>query len=69
MNLRPVTYVTAKEIRNRALNDETSFEDENNVITDTDNESEPDFDSLGDNEFDLILSGDYDAIDDNIEVN
>jgi hypothetical protein len=69
MNLRSATYITAKEVRNGALDDETGFEDENDVTTDTDNESEPDFDSLDDDAFDLILGGDYDAVDDNMEVN
>jgi hypothetical protein len=69
MNLPSARYVTAKDIRNKALDDETGFEDKNDIVTNTYNESEPDFDSSDDNEFDLILSGDYDAIDDNIEVN
>ena len=38
------------------------------VTTDTDNESEPDFDSSDDDEFDPILGGDYDAADDNMEI-
>ena len=56
-------------MRNSALgDDETGFEDENDVTTDTDNESEADFDSSDDDEFDPILSGDYNAADDNMEV-
>jgi hypothetical protein len=68
MNLRSTNYVTAKEVKNGALNDETSFEDKNDVTTNTDDDSEPDFDSSDDNEFDPILSGDYKARDNNIEV-
>ena len=68
MNLRSATYVTAKEVRNGALDDETGFKDENDVTTNTANESEPDFDSSDDDEFDPILGGDYDAADDNMEV-
>ena len=62
-------YVTAKEVRNSGLgDDETGFEDENDVTTNTDNESEVDFDSSDDNEFDPILGGDYNTADDNMEV-
>jgi hypothetical protein len=68
MNLRSATDVTAKEVRNGALNDETGSEDENDITTNTDNESEPDFDSSDDDEFDPILGGDYDAVDGNMEV-
>jgi hypothetical protein len=68
MNLRSATYITAKEVRNRALDDETSFKDKNDITTDTDNESEPDFDSSDNDEFDPILGGDYNATDDNMEV-
>jgi hypothetical protein len=69
MNLRSATYITAKKVRNKALNDETGFEDENNITTNTDNESKPDFDSSDNDAFDPILGGDYDAADDNMEVN
>jgi hypothetical protein len=61
-------YVTAKEVRNGALDDETSFKDENNVTTDSNSQSEADFDSDDSNEFDSILSGDYDARDDFMDV-
>ena len=65
----PTFYLTAKEVRNSALSDdETRFEDENDITTDTDNKSEADFDSLDDDEFDPILGGDYNAADDNMEV-
>ena len=54
---------------NRALeDDEYGCEDENDVTTDINNKSEPDFDSSDDNEFELILGGDYEAADDNIDV-
>ena len=69
MNLRSATYVTAKEVRNGALDDDKySCEDEGDVTTDTDNDSEPDFDSSDDDEFDPILGGDYTAADNNIKV-
>jgi hypothetical protein len=69
MNLRFVIYITAKEVRNRAFDDKTGFKDKNNVIINTNNKSKPDFDSLDNNTFNLILSNDYDAANDNIEVN
>jgi hypothetical protein len=68
MNLRSATYVTAKEVRNRALNDKTGFENENNVTTNSNSQSEADFDSNDSNEFDPILSGNYDARDDFMDV-
>ena len=67
MNLRSAVYVTAKEVKNRALDDETGFEDENDVTTDTDNKSEADFDSSDDDDFDPILGADYTAADNNME--
>jgi hypothetical protein len=69
MNLRFVIYITAKKVRNRALDDKTGFKNKNNVITNINNKSEPDFDFLNNNTFDLILSNDYDVTDDNIKVN
>ena len=67
MNLRSAVYVTAKEVKNGALDDKTGFEDENDVTTDTDNKSEADFDSSDDDDFDPILGADYTAADDNME--
>ena len=70
MNLRSVIYVTAKEVRNKALNnDEFGYEDENEVTIDTDNDSELDFDSSDDDEFDLILRVDFRPDDKFIDVN
>ena len=54
-------------MRNGALKDKEGFEDPN-ITTDTDYDSEPDFDSSDDDEFDPILSGDYEAADNNMEV-
>ena len=68
MNLRSATYVTAREVRNRALDDKEGFKDPNNVTTNTDYDSKPDFDSLDDDAFDPILSGDYDIRDDFIDA-
>jgi hypothetical protein len=68
MNLRSATYVTAKEVRNGILDNEDGFEDEYNVTTDTSNDSEPNFDDSEGDEFDPILGADYDAVDDNMDV-
>jgi hypothetical protein len=68
MNLRSATYVTAKEVRNGILNNKDGFEDEYDVTTDTSNDFEPNFDDSEGDEFDLILGADYDAVDDNIDV-
>jgi hypothetical protein len=69
MNLRSATYVTAKEAANGALDDdEYGCEDENDVTTDTNHDSEPEFDSSDDDDFDPILGGDYIAADDFIDV-
>jgi hypothetical protein len=69
MNLRSATYVTAKEVANGALDDDKyGYELEDDVTTDTSYDSEPDFDSSDNDEFDPILGGDYNAADDNMEV-
>ena len=68
MNLRSVIYITAKEVRASLLDNKNGFEDENNVTTNTGNDSEPDFDHSNDNEFDPILGTDYNTADNNIEV-
>jgi hypothetical protein len=68
MNLRSATYVTAREVRNGALDDEEGFKDPNDITTNIDYDSEPNFDSSDDNAFDSILSGDYDVRDDFIDV-
>jgi hypothetical protein len=67
MNLRSVTYHTAYEVKN-GLFDEEGVEDENDITTDSSNDSEPDFDSSDDEEFDPILSNDYIAEDDFMDV-
>jgi hypothetical protein len=51
MNLRSATYHTAYEVRN-GLFDEKGVEDENDITTDSSNDSKPDFDSSDDEEFD-----------------
>jgi hypothetical protein len=62
--------VTAKEVANKALDDdEYGYELKDNVTTDTSYDSEPDFDSSDNDEFNPILSSDYNAADNNIEVN
>jgi hypothetical protein len=69
MNLRSVTYVTAREVRNGILDNKDRFEDKDDVITNISVNSEPDFDSSDDDEFDPILGADYDAANDFIDVN
>ena len=69
MNLRSATYVTVKEVRNRALNNNKfSYKDENEATIDTDNDSELDFDSSDDDEFDPILRADFRPDDKFIDV-
>jgi hypothetical protein len=68
MNLCLAIYYTAREVKNSLFNTENSFKDKNNVTTDTSNDSEPDFDSLDDNAFDLILGADFDPADDFMDV-
>jgi hypothetical protein len=68
INLRSATYITAKEVKNKVLDNEKGFEDLNNITTNTDYNSEPNFDSLDNNAFDPILSGDYNTKDNFINV-
>jgi hypothetical protein len=68
MNLRSVIYHTAREVKNGLLDTEDGFEDENDITTDTSNDSEPDFDSLDDDVFDPILGADFDPADDFMDV-
>jgi len=70
MNLSLAIYVTAKEVKNRALDDsdDEGFELEGEVTTDSSDDSEPDFDDSDDNVFDLIIGGDYDVQDDFMDV-
>ena len=53
MNLRSVIYYTKREVQNVILK-ETGLEDEVNIITNISNNSELNFNSLDNNEFDLI---------------
>ena len=69
MNLRSANYVITKEACNEVLFDnETGFEDEDDVTTDINNDSKLDFDSSDDDDFDPIIGSDYTATDDNMEV-
>jgi len=69
MNLRSATYHTAKEVANGfAYEDGESFEDENDVTTDTGDESDARYDSTDDGEFDNIEMGDYDEADNFMDV-
>jgi hypothetical protein len=69
MNLRSATYVTAREVKEGALDNEEGLEDEHDVTTDSSNNSEPDFDASDNDAFDPILGGDYEAADDFMDVN
>ena len=69
MNLWSATYITTKEVRNRALNNnEDSYKDKNNITIDTDNDLEQEFDSLDEDVFNPILSTDFDAVEDFIDI-
>ena len=68
MNLRSVTYVTAREVRNSILENEDRLEDKNDVTTDTNNDSKPDFNNSDNDIFDPILSADYNTTDDNMDI-
>jgi hypothetical protein len=56
-----VIYVTAKEVKNKALDDSDNkgFELKDDITTDLSDDSEPNFDDSDDNVFDLIIKGDY----------
>jgi hypothetical protein len=45
------------------------LKDKNDVTTNIKNESEPDFDDLDNDAFNLILGADYDTANNNINVN
>jgi hypothetical protein len=69
MNLRSATYVTSKEVKNGILSTiKDGLEDENAVTTNTDNDSKPDFDESDNDEFDPIISADYNAANNNMDV-
>jgi hypothetical protein len=69
MNLRSAIYITAKEVANRALDDNKyGYELEDYVIINTSYDLKPDFDSLDNDEFDLIPDSDYNTADNNIKV-
>jgi hypothetical protein len=71
MNLSLATYVTAKEVKNKALDnsDNKGFKLKNNIITNSSDDSKPNFDDLDDNVFDPIIRGDYNVQDNFINVN
>jgi hypothetical protein len=53
------TYVTAKKVKNRALDDSNNegFELEGDITTDSSDNSKPNFDDSDDNVFDPIIGG------------
>jgi hypothetical protein len=67
MNLQSATYHTKREVQNAILK-ETGLEDEADITTDTSDNSEPDFDSSDDDEFNPIQGANYNARDDNMDV-
>jgi hypothetical protein len=71
MNLSLAIYVTAKEVKSRALDDSDNkgFELKGGITTDLSDDSEPNFDDLDDNVFDPIIGGDYNVQDNFINVN
>jgi hypothetical protein len=50
------------------LDNKEGLEDKNDVTTDRDIDSEPDFDDLNDDVFDPIFGADYDIADDYMDV-
>ena len=68
MNLRSVTYYTAKEVVNGFDYDSEGMEDENDITTDSSDESDNRFDSSNDDEFDPETRGDYNTLDDFIDI-
>ena len=69
MNLHSITYIIVKEVRNSILDNKNRFENKDNITTNTSINSEPDFDFLDDNEFDLILSTNYNTVNNFIDIN
>jgi hypothetical protein len=71
MNLSLATYVTAKEVKNRALDnsDNEGFKLKGDITADSSNDSKPDFDDSDDNVFDSIIRNDYNVQDNFIDVN
>jgi hypothetical protein len=61
MNLSLIIYVTAKEVKNGALDDSDNegFKLKGNITADLSDDSKPNFDDSDDNVFDLIMRGDY----------
>jgi hypothetical protein len=56
-----VTYVTAKNVKNKALDnsDNKGFKLKGGITTNLSNDFEPNFDDLDDNVFNLIIRSDY----------
>ena len=71
MNLSLAIYITAKEIKNRALDNSNNkgFKLKSNITTNSSNDSKPDFNNSDDNIFDLIIEGDYNIQDNFIDIN
>ena len=68
INLRSATYYTAQEVANGIDYDSEGIRDDNNITTDTGDESDNRFDSSDDNDFDPRTRGDYDVIDDFMDI-
>jgi hypothetical protein len=64
------TYVTAKEVKNKALDDSDNkgFKLKSDIITNLSDDFKPNFDDLDNNVFNLIIRGDYNVQDNFINV-
>jgi hypothetical protein len=64
------TYVTAKEVKNKALDDSDNkgFKLKSDIITNSSDDFKPNFDDLDNNVFNLIIRGDYNVQDNFINV-
>jgi hypothetical protein len=68
MNLQLATYYIKREVQNAILK-ETGLKDKADITTATSDDLEPDFDSSDDDKFDPIQGANYNARDDNIDIN
>jgi hypothetical protein len=71
INLSLVTYITAKKIKNKALNNSNNkgFKLKSDITTDLNNDFKPDFNDSDNNIFDLIIRGNYNIQNNFINVN
>jgi hypothetical protein len=67
MNLRSARYYSANDVRASAL-DSDSDTNEKDISTESNDDSEPGFDDSNGNNFDPILIGDYNAANNNMDI-